>query len=77
MQQSRLKWQCRRGMRELDVLLSRFLEHQYAAASQPEKAAFEALLTLSDPELVRYLLHGEPCPQTELQCVIDRLRDLD
>lgn len=64
-------------MRELDVLLSRFLEHRYAGASQREKAAFEALLTLSDPELVRYLLHGEPCPQTELQRVIDRLRDLD
>ena len=64
-------------MRELDVLLSRFLERRYPGSDAQEKAAFEALLTLSDPELVRYLLHGEPCPQTDLQRVIDRLRDLD
>ena len=52
----RLRWQCRRGMKELDQLLTRYLEGQYAAASENDKAAFRALLELSDPELVGYLL---------------------
>ena len=52
----RLRWQCRRGMKELDQLLTTFLEESYATASDYDKAAFHALLELSDPELVGYLL---------------------
>jgi antitoxin CptB len=52
----RLRWQCRRGMKELDQLLTGYLENSYAAASDDDKAAFHALLDLSDPELVGYLL---------------------
>ena len=52
----RLRWQCRRGMKELDQLLTRYLDRHYAAASENDKAAFHALLELSDPELVGYLL---------------------
>ena len=52
----RLRWQCRRGMKELDQLLTRYLDGHYTAASENDKAAFRALLELSDPELVGYLL---------------------
>ena len=52
----RLRWQCRRGMKELDQLLTRYLDGQYTAASENDKSAFHALLELSDPELVGYLL---------------------
>ena len=54
---SRLRWQCRRGMRELDNLLTAYLDNRYAMADADEKAAFEALLALPDPELVGYLLN--------------------
>ena len=64
MQISRLRWQCRRGMRELDQLLLAYLDTRYAAASEVEKQAFETLLALSDPELVGYLLQRvEPAPE--------------
>ena len=53
---SRLRWQCRRGMKELDQLLTNYLDGGYAAAGEADKAAFHALLELSDPELVGYLL---------------------
>ena len=48
-------------MRELDVLLTTYLEDRYPLADASDKAAFEGLLQLSDPDLVRYLLHGEAC----------------
>lgn len=52
----RLRWQCRRGMKELDQLLTGYLDDGYGAAPEADKAAFRALLELSDPELVGYLL---------------------
>jgi antitoxin CptB len=55
----RLRWMCRRGMRELDVLLERWLDQHGTAASNEELVRFEALLQWQDPELVRYLIAGE------------------
>ena len=46
-----LRWRCRRGMRELDGLLMRFLDAHYSDASAAEQAAFRELLTLPDPDI--------------------------
>lgn len=62
---AQLRWQCRRGMRELDQLLVRYLDVYYDAASDREKSAFQTLLTLPDPELAGYLL-GQQSPPPEL-----------
>ncbi len=48
----RLRWRCRRGMKELDLLLTRYLEQRYAAAPAAEQAAFRALLEAPDPEIL-------------------------
>ncbi|MDE1961887.1 MAG: succinate dehydrogenase assembly factor 2, partial [Xanthomonadaceae bacterium] len=37
---ARLRWRCRRGMRELDQLLGWWLETHYLQADNVEKAAF-------------------------------------
>ena len=46
----RLQWKCRRGLLELDLVLSKFLE-QAAAMSAPELAAFDELLDYPDTDL--------------------------
>lgn len=57
----RLVWLCRRGTKELDVLLMRYLERHYPKAGPAEQRAFEALLELQDPQLQDYLSgHTEP-----------------
>jgi len=61
-------------MRELDVLLTDYLERQYPAAGEPEKSAFRRLLALPDPDLIGYLLGGETPADTELGDVINRIR---
>ena len=71
---SRLKWQCRRGMRELDVLLSAWLDRHYAQADEDDKAAFRALLSLPDPELAGYLLHGVTPDAEETASVVRQIR---
>jgi len=46
-------------MRELDVLLTNWLERHYAAADNARKAVFERLLALPDNELNDYILGGK------------------
>lgn len=70
---SQLKWRCRRGMRELDVLLQRYLEERYASASLQEQQAFEALLELPDPQLFAYVVNRERPSDPHLVNVIARL----
>ena len=54
-------WRCRRGMKELDILLERFAREHYESASIDEQAAFTRLLDLPDPELADYLFgHATP-----------------
>ena len=52
----RLSWRCRRGMKELDVLLERFVAGHYAALSEDDRRAFVQILDLPDPQLVDYFL---------------------
>jgi len=69
---SKLRWQCRRGMRELDELLLAYLERRYEQASEVDKQAFQALLALPDTELVSYLLNKQT-PATELRRVVEHI----
>ncbi|WP_069469872.1 FAD assembly factor SdhE [Candidatus Marithrix sp. Canyon 246] len=52
----KLKWRCRRGMKELDVLLTQYLEQNYDKASKKQQQAFENLLKLSDYDLYALLI---------------------
>lgn len=69
----RLRWRCRRGMKELDVLLERFLATRYAAASSAEKCAFAALLDLPDPELAAYLMGHARSSDPEIAALAERI----
>jgi antitoxin CptB len=52
----RLAWQCRRGMRELDELLSGFLAQDYAGLDAAGRATFDALLAYPDAVLLELLM---------------------
>ena len=47
----RLQWKCRRGLLELDLVLTQFLEQQVPDLSSAELAAFDELLDYPDTEL--------------------------
>ena len=47
----RLKWKCRRGLLELDIVLGRFLAKRAAALSGEELAALNELLDAPDNDL--------------------------
>ena len=67
----RMLWRCRRGMKELDLLLIGWLETRFECASDAQRGQFEALLELPDPQLARYLLGGERPEGAELAATVD------
>jgi antitoxin CptB len=71
---SRLRWRCRRGMRELDVVLIRYLEQCYPEASAAHREAFHALIELSDPELFDLLRGRTQAASPEAEAVVGELR---
>jgi antitoxin CptB len=48
---NKLKWLCRRGMKELDILLERFIERNIDSLAQGSWPEFESLLQTEDDEL--------------------------
>jgi antitoxin CptB len=70
---SRLRWRCRRGMRELDTLLLAYVESQYSAASRAEQSAFCQLLTMPDPDILALLTGRLVADDESLRHVIERL----
>jgi antitoxin CptB len=70
----RLRWQCRRGMLELDVLLDRFLEVGYGQLSDGERAVFSRLLDCQD-QLIHDWVMGKLEPaEDDLKRVVAKLR---
>lgn len=45
---SRLRWRCRRGMLELDILLNGFVEKQYNQLNFEQKNIFDQVLDYPD-----------------------------
>jgi antitoxin CptB len=73
-EQGRLAWRCRRGMKELDLVLLRYLQQRWPEASPAEKLQFERLLELPDPDLAAYLLGREHPADAPVQALVDQLR---
>lgn len=77
MSEGKLRWQCRRGMRELDDLLLAWLNDRYDSADETQKQAFEALLALPDPEIAAYLLKKEIPASRSLGLIVEQILRAD
>jgi len=71
---ARLRWQCRRGTKELDLLLQRYLETGYLPADGEEKALFIKLLELEDDELLAVLMGDLEVEAGELKLLVEKIR---
>ena len=71
----RLRWLCRRGMKELDLLLNRYIEHGYTAACTAEQQTFAEILHMPDPELYDLILGRTESSDTDIADLIKTLRD--
>jgi len=71
---SKLRWHCRRGMRELDVLMLRYLEDSFESAPAEEQQGFVDLLALEDPILFAYVVGREEPQDENLQKLVQKIR---
>jgi len=73
----RLRWRCRRGMRELDQLLEWYLDARYLAADESSKLAFAELLEQQDPELWSWFSGASIAPVAAWKQIVDEIRTRD
>ena len=59
---SRLRWRCRRGIKEMDIVLQRFLEQGYPALSTQQQIYFDQILDESDLDIMDWIL-GRSSPE--------------
>lgn len=74
----KLYWQCRRGMLELDVLLSPFVQEAYPSLSLDDQASFKKLLACEDQDLFGWFMQREE-PEDEglkkiVKIILDRVQ---
>ena len=72
----RLRWRCRRGMRELDQLLARYLDLRWLHAPEGERGVFLRLLECEDDKLWRWFLGHETASDAALDALVQRIRAL-
>ena len=71
----RLRWRCRRGMKELDLLLSRYVGERFCGATPGEQAAFRRLLEAADSDIYAYCM-GYQRPPADFSALIERITAL-
>jgi antitoxin CptB len=74
--QRAIRWRCRRGMRELDQLLTRWLDREWTAASDSQREVFLRLLDSEDDRLWRWFLGHETAPDAALDSLVQHIRTL-
>jgi len=73
---NRLRWRCRRGMLENDLILARFLDARGDALTEAELTALDRLLELSDAELWELLSGRREPGDAAVKPLVDTLRGL-
>ncbi len=72
--ESQLHWRCRRGMLELDLLLTTFVEMEYNTLTEEDTALFSTLLDYQDQALFDLLLKKEESSDSAIAKLIVRIR---
>ncbi|CDH45254.1 succinate dehydrogenase assembly factor 2 [Candidatus Contendibacter odensensis] len=75
-QMGKLRWRCRRGMKELDLLTLGYLEQYYPDAAAEDQQAFADLLELQDPLLMSYMVGRETPADAVTARVVGIMRTL-
>ncbi|STX51723.1 YgfY [Legionella busanensis] len=71
---AKIKWHCRRGMLELDLLLNQFIEQSLDKLQDNQVSVFEQLLNTSDPELYCWLMGSEKPADKEMLAIVELIQ---
>ena len=68
---NRIYWKCRRGMREIDLLLREFAQEKLPMLDEKDVNVFDSILDYDDQKLFDYIFKGEPIGLEEHEKFID------
>jgi antitoxin CptB len=66
----RIRWQCRRGLLELDLILAKFLDRHFDTLSPDNLATFKRLLDYPDNDVLDLVFQKMPAPDAETAALI-------
>lgn len=72
----RLRWLCRRGMKELDVVMTGYLDNYYSDACSTDQQSFKSLLDMPDPDLFALLVGRDSSSDDNIARLLKTLRNL-
>jgi antitoxin CptB len=70
----RMRWRCRRGLLELDIVLGHFVARHYASLSPEALQCFNTLLDYPDSELWELIVGKQHSKRAEEQALLATLR---
>jgi len=70
---ARIKWTCRRGMKELDIMIMPFFEHVFPTLSEEEQQDFVNLLKVDDPDLFRFCMRQKIPEDVKLAQIVKKI----
>ena len=73
---SRLRWRCRRGLLELDILLLRFVELHYAALTGPERLTFDQILDMPDNPLWDIISGRQDAASEPMRAIFEKIKSV-
>ena len=76
MQVSKLKWKCRKGIRELDILLTRYLDSVFLASPIIEQNIFREFIEKDTYEILDILMDKKSFDQNYSK-IVSTLRPLN
>jgi succinate dehydrogenase flavin-adding protein (antitoxin of CptAB toxin-antitoxin module) len=65
----RVRWAARRGMLELDLVLSPYVEDVYMSLSPGDKKSFLVLLAEEDPDLFCWFIKSQPADMKHIATI--------
>jgi antitoxin CptB len=74
MEKNRLRWASRRGMLELDLVLSPFVEQHYDHLEEEDKQLFQQLLEEQDQDMFNWFIHRQEPESEALQKIVSIVR---
>jgi len=72
----RVRWRCRRGLLELDIVLGHFVEQRYLALDGRQRVIFDELLDLPDTELWDAITGKKEPPHAHQHEVVQWLKEV-
>lgn len=70
----KLRWKCRRGMKEMDILFEHYLNDHYENVDAEHQSAFETLCDTQDPVVADYLFERSKPDNAAVNDIINIMR---